>query len=300
MNLYSVNFAYLIRFLALAENLHFSKAAEELGIAQPLLSEQIKALEYAIDVKLFERTSRRVELTAAGKVFRDRVKLIVQGVQDSVEAAKAAELGEQSRLRVGYTDEFAVDYLPKWVRRIKETLPTAELELTPGMTPQLTDLLKNGLADVILACPIPEEPLGKDYDILPLATLPLAIALPAGHALAKRKKVKISALATERFLEGPHSPQSASERVINRLFAQYGVERDIAQRVHDFELSVNLVAEGIGVMIGYFSERTRSRGDIVIIDLDEPQAKLTRAALWRKTSRPPLLNLALEIIASSK
>ena len=98
MNLYSVNFAYLIRFLALAENLHFSKAAEELGIAQPLLSEQIKALEYAIDVKLFERTSRRVELTAAGKVFRDRVKLIVQGVQDSVEAAKAAELGEQSRL----------------------------------------------------------------------------------------------------------------------------------------------------------------------------------------------------------
>ena len=295
MNLYSVNFAYLIRFLALAENLHFSKAAEELGIAQPLLSEQIKALEYAIDVKLFERTSRRVELTAAGKVFRDRVTLLVQSVQDSVEAAKAAELGEQSKLRVGYTDEFAVDYLPKWVRRIREAMPSAELELTPGMTPQLTDLLKNGVADVILACPIPEEPLGKDYDLLALSPLPLAVALPAGHPLAKRKRVKISALASEKFLEGPQSPQSASERVINRLFAQYGVEREITQRVHDFELSVSLVAERIGIMIGYFSERTKNRSDIAIVALDEPQANLPRAVLWRKASRSLLLDLAIDI-----
>ncbi|PQA86545.1 LysR family transcriptional regulator [Hyphococcus luteus] len=299
MNLHSLNFAYLMRFLALAEHLHFSKAAEELGIAQPLLSEQIKALEYAIDVKLFDRTSRRVELTTAGKMFRDRVQLVVQGMQDSVEAAKATELGEQNRLRLGYTDEFAIDYLPYWVRRIKESQPTADLDLMPGMTPQLTELLKNGLADAILVCPIPEEPLGKEYQILPLEPLPLSVALPASHPLKKRKKVKISTLADEHFIEGPLSPQAASERVINRLFSQHGVERDIVQRVHDSELGVNLVAEGVGITIGHFSSRAKNRDDVTIVELDEPEAKLTRAILWRKSARPPMLDTALDVIASN-
>lgn len=296
MNLYSLSFSQLIRFLELAKELHFTKTAEKLGIAQPLLSEQIKALEQTINVKLFNRTSRQVELTLAGEIFRDRAQLIIEGMKDSISAARAAERGEQNRLRIGYTDEYSSDFLPDCIQHIKELRPGANLELTMAMTPHLIELLRTGLIDGAFMCPIPDDPFGPEYTISLLPPLPLSVALPANHPLAARQALPVSALRGEPFIEGPPTPQSASERVVNRLFSYHGIQRHVIQRACDLELNLSLVAKGIGVMIGYFTEHSRRRKDLSIVALEESHATLTRALVWRNNQSVPLLADLLDFL----
>jgi DNA-binding transcriptional LysR family regulator len=290
MNLNSLSFAQLQRFLELARQLHFTRAAETLGIAQPLLSEQIRALEHLLGLRLFDRTSRRVSLTPAGIVFRDRVQLIVEGMRAGVHAAKAEARGEMDRLRLGYTDEYSSDFLPECIRFIRDRRPGAGLELTLAMTPRLMELLQTGLVDGVFVCPIPDEPAGPEFATVPLPSLPLSVALPADHALASRTSVAIPALKRERFIEGPTSPPTASERVVNRLFARHGIQRQIAQRADDLQLSLSLVASGMGAMIGYFAANACHRKDIVVVPLDDPHASLTRSFAWRTSPGMPVLD----------
>ena len=293
-NLTSLGFAQLLRFLELSRELHFTKAAEKLGIAQPLLSEQIKALEHLIDVKLFHRTSRKVSLTPAGEVFRDRVQLIVEGIRDGVGAARDAQSGERNCLRLGYTDEYSSDILPAALIALQKAEPTAQFELTFAMTPHLTKLLQTGLIDAAFVCPIPEEPLGSGYQAYPLRPLPLSVALPSDHRLSGKKSLSLAQLKDEPFIEGPASPLSASERVVNRLFANSGLHRDVVQRVGDLELCLSLVGGKVGHMIAYFPPHFINRTDVAIVPLSEKHANLTRALLWSVGSQVPLLDELLD------
>jgi DNA-binding transcriptional LysR family regulator len=288
MNIQSLNFTQLARFLALAEELHFTRTAEKLNIAQPLLSEQIKGLENAIGAKLFVRTSRRVELTAAGMVFRDRAQLIVQGMRDAIDATHMAVRGKGLRLRIGHTDEYSGDLLPDCMRALKQADASHELVVTMAMAQDLVEMLKMSVVDVALVCPIPETLPGDDFHVLTLPGRPLSVALPRHHALAKRKRISPLDLADEAFIEGPLDPQAASESVVNRLFSDLGVKRTIVQRISDVELGLNLVAGGLGVFIGSFSRHVSARDDVAFVRLQADGAELTRAAIWSKQAPSPL------------
>lgn len=299
MNIQSMTFAQLIRFLKLSEELHFTRAAEKLGVAQPLLSEQIKSLEHMVGARLFDRTSRSVKLTEAGQIFTNRARLIVEGMKSAVVAATDAQRGKGARLRIGYTDEYTTGILPECVSGMKVIRPEANLELTLNMTPQLTQLLQTGLLDGVFLCPIPDEAFGDGFGLLSLPSLPLSIAVSRTHKLAENRKIAVAELKDEAFIEGPPSPQSASERIVNRLFSYHGIQRRIVQRASDQELSLSLVAQGMGVMVGSFPEHAKHREDIVIISMEDPHANLTRAFVWRKGQDLSLIPDLLDLLAGN-
>jgi DNA-binding transcriptional LysR family regulator len=208
-------------------------------------------------------------------------------MQDSVIATKAAAVGEEGRLRIGYTDEFASELLPSAVSQVRRQHPSSQVELVLDLTPHLAEQLRTGLLDVALTCPIPEDSFDSGFRFTMLPPLPLCVALPLGHRLAASEAVKIAALKNEPFILGP--VQSASERVFDRLFAQLGAQRKVVQRVPDTELLMSLVAEGIGIMIGYFGEQNMARNDLIIVPLREQDAQLSRALIWRNTYSNKLL-----------
>lgn len=269
--------------------LHFSRAAEKLGVTQPLLSEQIKALEYHVGVKLLDRTSRRVTLTPAGQVFADRARLIIQALEDAVCVAREAGDNIFSRIRIGYTDEFT-SMLPGLVEHVKKAEPASVIELNSLMVPQLLQALQSGTADLALACPLPERLMDDELNYLVLPPLPLSVGLSSGHPLATAESLTIADIADEDFLEAPLEPPSASEAVVDRLFAHEGLKRRIVQRFDNGPLGLNFAAAGLGILIADLQNAIVPPG-LTVVPLDAPNAILTRGAIWRRSLNMRLLEV---------
>ncbi len=157
----------LHRFLTVADELHFSRAAEALGVSQPMLSRQIQDLEFAIGARLFLRTSRRVELTPAGAIFRDRVRSLLTGLRDSSVLASEVGSGRRGPIRIGYTDEFTRFLLPQLVARLKEEDRKAEIHLVLASVPQLLEQIGDASIDFALLCPMPIS-LGPEPSTFPV------------------------------------------------------------------------------------------------------------------------------------
>ena len=141
----SWSFASLRSFVAVAEELHFGRAAARVHIVQPALSRQIRALEEELGVRLFERDRRRVALTPAGAVFLEEARSLLEQVARAVEAAQRADRGELGSLRIGYVPAMVSTGLPEMVRRFRERYPDVDVqlqEMTPAM--QVESLLGNG------------------------------------------------------------------------------------------------------------------------------------------------------------
>ncbi len=179
-----VELRHLRYFVAVAEELHFGRAALRLHLAQPPLSQQIRKLEDIIGHQLFTRTSRAVRLTAAGEVFLDRARRTLLTVREDLAEARSVGRGEIGSLRVGFIGSAMLTPLPAMLGRYRRKHPKADLQLREAMSAQIMQSLLDGTVDV-----------GFLRDGGPLAGLesetlisePFMAVLPAGHRLAGRK-----------------------------------------------------------------------------------------------------------------
>src|SRR6266536_81806 len=233
---------HLRYFLAVADELHFGRAAVRLHIAQPPLSRQVRQLEDELGFDLFVRTPRRVRLTDAGRAFRDEARSILARVAEAAAAARRVAQGEAGALAVGFVASATYALLPRLYRRFRERHPDIALALTEMSTAEQVEALRAGQIQVGLARP----PVGDDtLAVEPLADEPLVAALPARHRLAASGPVALRALAREPFVLFPRQPRPGWIDVVQAACAAAGFRPAVAQEALELSTAVTLVAAGI-------------------------------------------------------
>jgi DNA-binding transcriptional LysR family regulator len=234
-------------FVAVAEEAHFGRAAQRLQMAQPPLSQQIRALEAEMGVTLFHRTTRKVELTAAGARFLVRARAILAEVDDAVtEAAQVAD-GMLGRIAIGFTGSATYDLLPSLVRVLRADLPGIELDIHGEMlTPDQVTALADGSLDLGLLRP-PVHNTAIDVQVL--RREPLIAVLPEYHPLAGRDQVRLPDLRDDPFITYPSHHRSVVYEAVMEACQRAGFVPATVHEVAETSTMVSFVAAGLGVAL---------------------------------------------------
>ncbi|WP_221584889.1 LysR substrate-binding domain-containing protein [Microbacterium sp. G2-8] len=282
-------------FVAVAEELHFGRAADRLRMTQPPLSRQIQRLEEILGVVLLERDNRRVALTEAGRAFLRESHGILAGVSRAPETAREVAAGRRGILRIGFTAMSAYSVLSGILSALDEKLPSVRVELEELVTgPQ-----KDGIVDGSLDLGIARPPFDPDtFGSHRLFTEDLVLAVPSDHPLASATRP-------------PASDQLAQEHLIMHSATKAWYFHDLAARVLPFDHAravhtvsqvatiMALVAAGRG--IGFVPESARALGvdGVALVPLGKPVRGVVELyAIWHRESTNPALHRALEILRS--
>jgi LysR family transcriptional regulator, benzoate and cis,cis-muconate-responsive activator of ben and cat genes len=231
-------------FVAVAEELHFGRAAQRLHLAQPGLSQQIQALEQQLGVKLFERTSRQVRLTTAGAVLLDEGRRLIAQAERVVDQVRRAGLGQVGRITVAAIGSATYDVIPRLLREHRRRYPDVEVVLREMSTPAQAKALRSGEIDVgFLRLP-------ADVGDLVSRTVReerMALMLPESHPLARLTEVPIRALEREPLILFPAAPRPSWADSVIAACREAGFEPVVAQEAMESATVVSFVAAEIGV-----------------------------------------------------
>jgi DNA-binding transcriptional LysR family regulator len=235
---------HLRYFLAVAEDLHFGRAAARLHIAQPPLSRQIRNLEAELGITLFHRTRRRVQLTQAGQLFLEAARRVLADVEEAVRVAQRAGRGEIGRLLIGFVGTATCDVLLRALRVFRERFPEVILCLQELTTVQQVEALHEKRLDVgFLRPPIEDESLS----LMVLTREPFVVAVSAAHPLSRQPQVPLRRLAGEAFVLFPRQAAPGFYDQVIRLCQRAGFSPNIAQEASQVHALLGLVAAGLGV-----------------------------------------------------
>lgn len=271
---------HLRYFVVTAEAQHFTRAAERLGMAQPPLSQQIRQLEQEVGTPLFDRTGRGVVLNDAGHAFLVCAQDILQRAQAAVQTAQRAARGEVGELTLGFTESASFNgVVTELIRQYRQQYPDVEMTLSQGDSESLVAQLREGTIDAAFVRPPFALDGGLAFPHLAftqLAEEPLVVALPLGHALARRKRLAPKDLTQERFILYSRKSGYGLSADIMAACRQHGLNPLIGQRAPQLSSAVNLVAAGMGVAVVPASLRHLRPDGVVYrpFALDWPRAVL--------------------------
>ncbi|MEI2415265.1 LysR family transcriptional regulator [Orrella sp. JC864] len=212
----------LLAFMAVAQELHFGRAAQRLHMSQPPLSQQVRLFEERVGVPLLERSTRAVRLTAAGAALRDAMLRMMDDGEAALAAARRVAAGETGLLRIGFTPTAAYRLIPAAIGAYRERHPQVHLSMTEGNTAELHALLRQERLDVAILRPgddMQDETLHKE----PIDSEPLVAALPAGHRLAGRRAVRIEQLAELPLVGFARQSSAYFHALLAELFSRNGL-----------------------------------------------------------------------------
>jgi DNA-binding transcriptional LysR family regulator len=280
-------------FAVLAEELHFGRAARRLGIAQPPLSQQIRRLEELLGARLLDRTSRRVQLTDAGRVFQVEAVRVISGADLAVESARRAARGEAGSLRVAFAATVMFLALPRIIREFRDRFPRVHLDLREMPTgTQLAALLEGGIDLGFVREPEPDSAL----DVVTVMREPLRIALHKGHRLARRARVGVKDLANEPFVLFPQDLAPGLHRQVMTLCREAGFVPEVVEESRELYTSVSLVEAGIGVSILPASVEKLGWKNVRYLPIPGPAGETRIAAAWRKDRDRPVLRAFMGVV----
>jgi DNA-binding transcriptional LysR family regulator len=218
---------HLRYFLAVGEASSFTKAAAQLGVAQPTLSRQLKDLEDEIGVDLLRRSSQGVTLTPEGKLFLEEIRELLRRTGESVERVRALARDEYSELHVGYMSTLTVEILPSGLAAFRKSVPDAKVLLYDLSTNELITGLRNGMLELaIMIQPTGEQVAGVEFELL--RTYPLYIAVAPAHPFARLKSIPLEKVAAEPLIGLCPKGFPGYYRNLNRIFAPIGAKPRIA------------------------------------------------------------------------
>ena len=239
---------HLRYFVAVAEELHFTRAALRLNIAQPPLSQQIRALEAELGVQLFERTRRSVALTDAGHALLAQARELLATAQALPQALQRIARGEVGVLRIGFSATLPLTrVLRDVVADHRRTHPDVALNLREMHSLRQFEGLRRGELDVGLVRYNERAPDGIRLQLL--RRDPLRLVVPSRHRFARRKSVAIADCRDEAFVGFPGDAGTGTGPLLKRLCAQAGFEPRIAQEAREATTQIGLVAAGLGVAV---------------------------------------------------
>jgi len=245
-----VELRHLRYFQAVAEERHFGRAAQRLHMAQPPLSQQIRQLEDELGVALLRRTTRRVDLTAAGEAYLVRVRAILQAVDAAGDEALRIGSGLEGRLVVGCVGSATYSLLPALARALREQLPGVDFAFRGEMlSPDQLVALRDGSIDLALMRPIPDLAQGADVAVTSLRKERYVVALPEGHRLAGRARLRVSDLRDEDLVVHAGHGRSAMYDAVAALCHDAGFEPRIRHEVAETSTLVTFVAAALGVAV---------------------------------------------------
>lgn len=284
---------HLRYFMAVAETRHFGRAAEQLRIAQPPLSQAIRRLEAELGVELFARTTRQVALTGAGEVFRRDVERILQAVDESVARVARFASGVEGVLRIGLTGSASYRQLPALARLVKREMPQVMLEVhTEMLTPaQEAGLIERRLDVGVLRPPVRQE--GVIHR--PIADEPLVVAMPEQHRLARTDSVRAEDLRHEDFIMYGATLGSVLNDAVVRTCLGAGYYPHCAYEITETSAALALVAAGLGIAVLPESIRSAPREGVVCKNLVDAQSVRLDLA-WRENDDSPLLRSLLQVL----
>jgi DNA-binding transcriptional LysR family regulator len=282
---------HLRYFLAVAEELHFGRAALRLHMAQPPLSQQIRRLEEEIGYPLFLRSSRSVKLTPAGKSLVDRARRTLHKVDEDLEAVRSVARGEVGVLKVGFVGSAMLTRLPSVLDKYRRLYSRVQLHLNELHTSQLIDALRDGSADVALAR---DAGPAEDLHVEPAFIEPFVVVVPRRHPLAKLKSIPIAQLKDEPFV---FFPRSAGNHAWERAIAALGFHPNIVQEAPQWLTIVRLVAAGLGVSIAPASVQQIASPDVVCRKLG---GSTSIDLVYRVKDTNPLVDAFCEVFRSSR
>ena len=280
-------------FVAVAEELHFGRAAQRLRIAQPALSRQIQALEKDLLVQLLFRNRRRVQVTPAGQVFLDRARLILARSDEAVLAAQRAGGGVSGALNLGFVGSATYDVLPGVLRDFLRAAPHVDLTLSEMTVHAQIEALTEKRIDIgLLRLP----PKTEGLVFRTIAREPLYVALPSSHRLAQFPSLSLSALASEPFVLYPDHPRPSWTEFVIGLCQQAGFRPLVLQRTVEIQTTLSLVAAGIGVSIVPKCIGNLQRKDVVFRRLTGVRARTELLAAYRERDPSPVVQTFLKVL----
>ncbi|KSJ20918.1 LysR family transcriptional regulator [Pseudomonas aeruginosa] len=287
---------HLRYFIAVAEELHFGRAAERLGISQPPLSQQIQALEEEIGARLFERTNRRVELTDAGRLFLDESRQVLAQVDKAVLLARRAHLGELGELKIGFTSSAPfTSTIPSSIHAFRKAYPDVHLDLQEMSSRQVLKALLDESLQVGVIRPLA---LPDAVHWVELFREPLVAVLRADHPLAAGSEdgLAIAALAEEPFVFFPRSYGTGLYDQVIALTRQAGFSPRIAQEASEAMTIIGLVSAGLGVSILPASFRRTRVDGVVYRTLSDPEATTAVWLVRRQNEGSPLALSFIDLV----
>jgi DNA-binding transcriptional LysR family regulator len=278
-------------FVMLAEELHFGRAARRLAITQPPLSLAIRRLEEELGVTLFARTRRRVALTHAGTTFLEQARFILARTGEAVQLAQAADRGEIGRLAIGYMSASIFTLLPAVLREFAARHPGVRLDLRELTLPQQIAALRAGeLHAGFVRPPVTDAELTSEL----LLEEPLRVALPTGHPLAARSRIRATRLAGEPFVMFQRAPGLVLHDLVLGFCLQQGFTPRVAQEASQTHAVVGLVSAGIGVaLVPASAQEIRLRG-VEFRPLAEKSPAVGTCLAWRRDDTSPVLRAFAE------
>jgi DNA-binding transcriptional LysR family regulator len=234
-------------FVAVAEELHFRRAAERLHISQPPLSQQVRALEDELGFTLLERTRRRVQLTPAGEAFLRDARAILGELEGAVTTARGIDAGQTGRLRIGFVGSALLSIVPGTVERFRSSRPGVAIELRERSTVDQLRAVSAGVIDVGLVRPPIEDEAGVRAETV-LRELTVA-ALPAAHPLAALARVPLRRLGAEPLVLFPRAQAPGFHDLLIGALADTGAGPRVIQYAPEMLTIIGLVAAGTGVSL---------------------------------------------------
>jgi DNA-binding transcriptional LysR family regulator len=276
---------HLRYFVAVAEELHFGRAAERLRIAQPPLSRQIRDLDREIGTPLFERVPRGVELTPAGRAFLPEARLTLAQAERAQRSAQRAAKGETGRLRVGFVEAATHSgILPDVLSFFRAHLPSVGLSLFELDALRQAEAFQEGRIDVGLLHSPPLD-AARWLRVEPIYREPVILALPKAHALASRARLTLGALAEETFVSFPRvvAPEMYDD-IVARCRAA-GFSPRIVQEAAGWHTLASLVSAGVGVGFVPRSIAEFQQAGVVYRPVRALDVEMSLSAVWKRTER---------------
>jgi DNA-binding transcriptional LysR family regulator len=278
-------------FVTLAETRHFGRAAARLNLSQPPLSRQLAALEASLGVRLVERSSRSVTLTAAGERFCADARAILAAVKQAEDNARAAAHGQAGALAVGFTMCAAYSVVPGYARGFAAAYPAVDLSLHEIVSGDLPGQVLSGRLDAAIMFP------RADSAGLALRTVmrePLCVALPRSHPRARQRTLKITQLARDAFVLASGEVVPSLHATIVAHCRRSGFEPDVRLEVQLQQTVLSLVGEAVGIALVPSSMSRIHLDNVVFRPLaDAPMIELALA--WLPGNLNPCLSRFLEL-----
>jgi len=296
------DFRQLRYFIAVAEELSFTRAAQRLHLSQPPLSQQIQALEQDLGVRLLERDKRNVTLTAPGRLFLDQARQILAMADEARSQVAEAAAGFSGHLKLAYTVSVSFHpALPQTLLRLGQNAPNVRVWLSEMYSEPQFSAIRNGQIDVGFVRDVPtHEDDARALRIDVIDREPLVLALPSGHRLAGRQRVELSEVAGDPFVVQPRELAATLYDRLVRLAAKAGFHPVIRQHAQQINGLLALVAAGIGMALVPASMQVVKLAGVSYVPLGDPDAYLLLAVASPVEGASPVVQQFLDTVNQAK
>lgn len=283
----------LRHFVAVAEVLHFGRAAERLGMTQPPLSQSIRALEASLGEALFLRTRRSVALSPFGEAFLPHVRSALAGVEGLRETAEALRGGAAGRLALSFVSTADYSVLPALVQGFRGRYPGVELALTEMTSDMQIAALVEGQGHAGIVIPHGDDPLPATLAYRRLLAEPLVAAVPESWVtegrLPKGPRLSPEAVIDKPLIVFPRRAAPLFHDLVTGFYAARGVRPQVAQHAIQMQTIISLVSAGMGLALVPRSLKNLARAGVLYRDLDVAAPVLETGIAWRHADTTPTL-----------